>query len=118
MFSSDTPEGESQPQLVRVVLWANGAVDAGDQLSSGGATPRLEHSIVQGTCPVGATCDTVIHDDPLLGPLEDNGGFTETRAPGAAGSAVDAAPSLTCPPTDQRGVSRPLTVCCSRGRPP
>jgi len=47
--------------------------------------------------------------DPKLGPLQDNGGPTQTQAllPGSA--AIDAIPTSTglCPATDQRGVSRP-----------
>jgi hypothetical protein len=45
--------------------------------------------------------------DPLLGPLQDNGGPTLTFAPLAGSPAVDQGSPAGCPATDQRGVSRP-----------
>jgi CSLREA domain-containing protein len=47
--------------------------------------------------------------DPLLGPLQDNGGFTFTRALLPDSPAIDRG-STDCPPpaTDQRGASRPV----------
>jgi CSLREA domain-containing protein len=47
--------------------------------------------------------------DPALGPLQDNGGPTQTMALGGASAALDQIPSGTasCPAGDQRGVSRP-----------
>jgi len=44
--------------------------------------------------------------DPLLGPLQDNGGPTWTRALLPGSPAIDRAGS-SCPPTDQRGALRP-----------
>ena len=46
--------------------------------------------------------------DPLLEPLADNGGPTETQALAAASPAVDAVPAANCPTkVDQRGEPRP-----------
>jgi hypothetical protein len=45
--------------------------------------------------------------DPLLRPLEDNGGPTPTHALPKASPAVDAANTLSAPAIDQRGVARP-----------
>jgi hypothetical protein len=42
--------------------------------------------------------------DPLLGPLQDNGGPTKTMAPGAGSPAIGKGES--CPATDQRGQPR------------
>ena len=53
--------------------------------------------------------------DPLLGPLQDNGGQSDTRALAAGSPALDAADNATCPSTDQRGVSRPQTATCDFG---
>jgi hypothetical protein len=53
--------------------------------------------------------------NPLLGPLQNNGSFTETYLPGAGSGAIDAAP---CDPTqtvDQRGLSRPQGAQCDVG---
>ena len=54
--------------------------------------------------------------DPMLGPLADNGGPTETHEPLGGSSAIDAG-SGDCPPpaTDQRGVTRPLGPNCDIG---
>lgn len=46
--------------------------------------------------------------DPLLGPLQDDGGSTETMALLPGSPAIDVIPVITCSlPTDQRGVARP-----------
>jgi len=45
--------------------------------------------------------------DPLLGPLADNGGPTQTHLPQPGSSALDAAGTAAGPASDQRGISRP-----------
>ena len=45
--------------------------------------------------------------DPLLGPLTDNGGPTETEALLPGSTAIDAGDGTDCPATDQRGAPRP-----------
>lgn len=47
--------------------------------------------------------------DPLLGPLQDNGGPTHTHALGAGGPAIDN--GADCLPEDQRGLRRPVGRC-------
>jgi CSLREA domain-containing protein len=49
--------------------------------------------------------------DPKLGPLQDNGGPTDTFALLAGSAAVDAATAPGCPAVDQRGVPRPVGAC-------
>jgi len=47
--------------------------------------------------------------DPLFsGPLIDNGGFTLTLGLSSVSPAVDAGNNAVCPPTDQRGFTRPI----------
>jgi len=53
--------------------------------------------------------------DPLLGALSKNGGTTATHALLAGSPAIDAGTSEGCPPTDQRGVSRPQGEACDMG---
>jgi CSLREA domain-containing protein len=53
--------------------------------------------------------------DPFLGPLQDNGGFTQTMALGAGSPAIDAGDDANCPATDQRGVTRPQGAGCDIG---
>ena len=44
--------------------------------------------------------------DPLLGPLQDNGGPTQTQALLVGSTAIDAGNDTTAPPRDQRGYVR------------
>ena len=53
--------------------------------------------------------------DPQLGPLQNNGGETDTLALPAGSPAVDAGTNVGCPPTDQRGVARPQGSACDIG---
>ena len=45
---------------------------------------------------------------PILGPLQDNGGFTWTHALLTGSPAIDAGDNSACLATDQRGVTRPV----------
>jgi CSLREA domain-containing protein len=54
----------------------------------------------------GGTGD-IIGLDPLLGPLQNNGGPTETQALLPGSPAIDAGDNTGCPGDDQRGFSRP-----------
>lgn len=45
--------------------------------------------------------------NPRLGPLQDKGGPTDTRALLAGSPAIDAGANAACPTTDQRGAKRP-----------
>lgn len=56
----------------------------------------------------GLDCGNAIPSaDPLLGPLENNGGATPTMALLPNSPAIDAAIDALCPATDQRDVTRP-----------
>jgi PKD repeat protein len=59
------------------------------------------------TCAFSNTGD-LSNTDPLLGPLQDNGGPTWTHALLWGSPAIDTGDDAQCPPTDQRGVHRPL----------
>lgn len=56
-----------------------------------------------------------LNSNPLLGPLQDNGGPTQTHALLAGSPALDAALLANCLATDQRGVSRPQGPECDIG---
>jgi hypothetical protein len=60
------------------------------------------------------TCDGTAQGDPLLGPLEDNGGLTSTHALLDGSGAIDAANACALA-TDQRGISRPQGTACDIG---
>lgn len=53
-----------------------------------------------------STCSGVTVANPLLSPLADNGGLTQTMALGAGSPAIDGGDASVAPPTDQRGVLR------------
>lgn len=110
-------EGASAPTLVNVILWGNSAANLGAEVWSESATPTIRDSIVAGACPAGADCSGggIIDADPLLGPLQDNGGFTRTQLIDAAGAALDAGSDADCPGVDQRGVARPFGPGCDVG---
>jgi hypothetical protein len=57
----------------------------------------------------------IIGSDPLLEPLADNGGSTQTMALDADSPAIDAGTNTGCPATDQRGVARPQENSCDIG---
>jgi beta-glucanase (GH16 family) len=66
-----------------------------------------------------ATCNPVASDqvvaDPVIGPLQDNGGPTLTHGLLPGSPAIDTANPAFCPPTDQRGVPRPPGGGCDVG---
>lgn len=60
------------------------------------------------TCGFDPARGDLVDVDPLLGPLQDNGGATDTHALRDGSPAIDAGDDTACPPTDQRGVQRPI----------
>jgi len=109
------------------LLWGNTAAANGSQALTLGADAHIVFdaaNLIQGGCAASAvssggssTCNgsEVVTGAPQLGPLQDNGGPTPTRLPGAAGAAVDAFACPASPGTDQRGVLRPQGVRCDLG---
>lgn len=94
------------------ILWAPSSAANGAQ---------VQDSVVLGGCPANATCSNVSANDPLLGPLQDNGGGIPTMLPRSGSPAIDAGDGSVCadPATtngvDQRGVSRPQGAHCDIG---
>ncbi|GGW49380.1 right-handed parallel beta-helix repeat-containing protein [Streptomyces xantholiticus] len=76
-------------------------------IASGG-----HNSDSDGSCRLTAAGDLPSRT-PLLGPLTDNGGPTDTAALLPGSPALDAA--RDCPATDQRGVARPQGGACDIG---
>jgi hypothetical protein len=75
-----------------------------------------------GSCGFSATNHSQSDIPADLGPLQNNGGPTETQVPGLDSSVLSQIPPGTtanglilCPGTDQRGVSRPSGVGCDIG---
>jgi CSLREA domain-containing protein len=75
----------------------------------------LGHNLDTGTsCKLTAAGD-LANANPKLGQLGDNGGPTLTEALLSGSQAIDAGDNSLCPPTDQRGVSRPQNGVCDIG---
>jgi len=58
-----------------------------------------------------------INTDPMLGPLQDNGGPTFTHALLPGSPAIDQGKNLTGPATDQRGLPRTMDGPCMTNAP-
>ena len=93
------------PIMTNSVLYGN----TNEQLYIMSGTPVVTYSIVQGGYAES------IGDDPLLGPLQDNGGYTQTMALGQGSPAIDMGDPENCLETDQRGVNRPWGNGCDIG---
>lgn len=102
-----------------VIAWGNTSGSQAAQASLSGSSLSVSNSIIEGGCVTGTGIQTSnggVLDcgtgngsgDPLLGPLQDNGGFSQTHEPGVGSSAIDSGDNASCGATDQRGVSRPL----------
>jgi len=110
--------------LSHVIIGGN--VDTGGEANDcAGDFYSLGYNLIQddmGCGITGATAQDIISRDPILGPLQDNGGPTFTHAllpgspaidagnPAAPGSSSDA-----CELTDQRGIIRPQRARCDIG---
>ncbi len=90
-------------------LVANNVAPAGANcVATGVVITSLGHNLDSGnTCGFQASLGDVVNTNPLLGPLQNNGGPTPTHALLPGSPAIDAG-GLGCPPTDQREARRPL----------
>jgi CSLREA domain-containing protein len=81
----------------------------------GGPLTSLGHNLDSGTsCHFSWTGD-IPGVSAMLGPLQNNGGATETHSLLPGSPALDAGDDATCLPADQRGVSRPQGLHCDIG---
>jgi hypothetical protein len=89
---------------------ANGGPDCYGTLTSG------DFNLISNTadCVIPGTNNT-INQSAQLEPLAFNGGPTSIHALSATSPAIDKGNNIGCPPTDQRGVPRPLHGHCDIG---
>ena len=81
-----------------------------------GSITSLGHNLASDASCAFAGAGDLNSTDPSLGPLQNNGGETETHALLAGSPAIDAVPLAFCTlPTDQRGVARPQGTGCDMG---
>jgi CSLREA domain-containing protein len=110
-----------QTSIARVRLL--NTIIANNTSSAGPGNCNVQDMIIQsaghnldsdGSCFLTATGDLPKHN-PLLGPLADNGGPTDTQALLPGSPAIDAGAADGCPQYDQRGVPRPHGAGCDIG---
>ena len=108
-------------ELVNSIIAVNTAAFGPD---CSGSPTSLGYNLIGDDTDCGFTAATgdLINFDPLLGPLQDNGGPTETRALLGGSPAIDAIPVADCNDTDgnpvttdQRDVVRPQGPACDIG---
>lgn len=119
MSSDDEYGGESRPRLNNVIFWGSIGTAITNHHS---ASPSFRHSVVQDAyaggiwnTDFGVDLGGNSADDPLLGWLADNGGFSPSMLPAPGGSAMDGGDDQACPATDARGVPRPQHSHCDIG---
>ena len=97
--------------LRNTIVAANSASVATNNFA---ATPTSQGYNLLGENPGGLAATDIVNSNPLLGPLANNGGPTQTHALQSGSPAIDAANPATpgsgspaCEATDQRGETRP-----------
>jgi len=93
----------TKPVVTNSILWSNTPDQIYNQSLS---TVTITYSNVQGSDVYPGMGN--INQDPFLGPLADNGGFTQTHALQPGSPAIDAGDPTNCPAADQRGFPRPI----------
>jgi hypothetical protein len=99
--------GPGSTVLVKnTIVAGNSIVNCGDFGQLGGVIFSQGNNISSDdSCDFTKSTDKQ-NTNPLLGPLQDNGGPTDTRALLPGSPAVDAANATACPQRDQRGTLR------------
>ena len=99
MFSNGQLGGYLSPSITNCIFWGNntGIFNVND------ATPTISYSIVQGGCPVDATCSNVLNVDPLF--VSTTNLRLQTTSP-----AINAGTNTGAPENDIDGNIRLLTV--------
>ena len=85
---------------------------SGGDCVNDGTMDMDSHNLIVNNSGCGTPISTA---DPLLGPLQDNGGPTHTMAIDRTSPAFDSGDNDACPATDQRGVTRPQGDACDIG---
>ena len=131
---TDPPNGSSPgtASLTNVTVAANAAPSGTGAGLRNNGTINVKNTIVSGNAGAncagsgtmskqsnnledGTSCGLNINANPLLQPLADNGGDTQTHAIPLNSPAINAAGSCPPPTTDQRGVDRPQGGACDIG---
>ena len=96
--------GGGTPVVKNCIFWDNSGETAAEIENDSSTTPSVSYCVVRYGYSGGSSIFT---GNPNLGPLADNGGYTETHALLAGSSALDKGTASGAPSTDQRGTPRP-----------
>ena len=100
--------------LANTIL-ANNQASGPSEDCAGTVTSLGDNLVEVATGCTGLGANDITGVDPLLGPLQDNGGRTLTHALLAGSPALDAGGFTACELTDQRGLERPQGPACDIG---
>ncbi len=116
--------GSVDTTLINGILWGDsvsGVGSAGPEIyNAGGGTVAISYSVIEGAFPAGLWDTSLgtdggnnLETDPLLGPLGDNGGPTQTFPLISGSSAIDAGDAAACAAApvsnkDQHDRTRPV----------
>jgi CSLREA domain-containing protein len=108
--------GSTKP-ILKNVLIANSihGTDCLGELDSSSSNNLIEQTGPYACGLTHGVNGNIIGVSPNLGPLANNGGFTQTHALLPGSPAIDAGTNTGCPITDQRGVTRPQGSRCDIG---
>ncbi len=115
-----TAGGAIYKSLVSAAISARNTIVAGPSVFNGpsqcssGITSNGHNLTSDNSCGFNAAGD-IINPNPQLGPLQANGGFTNTLLPASNSPAIDAGDTANCPAADQRGLKRPSGCACDIG---
>ena len=119
-FQAGAFANDGAATLRNTIVADNGFFNCATGFFPGTTTSDSYNLDSDGSC--GFSGSDLIGVEPLLGPLQDNGGPTFTRALLSGSSAIDAgSPAIpgsgggACEATDQRGTPRPRGVRCDIG---
>jgi hypothetical protein len=108
-------EGPQQLTVEDVLLAGNTGGNCGGAVSAEGFVSQGHNLSSDGSCPALTGPGDLKKTAAKVGPLQDNGGPTLTHALLDGSPAIDAGGAANCPPTDQRGISRPQGPTCDIG---
>src|SRR5207253_10758970 len=92
-------------------IFARNTVSMGSGPDFFGVLTSLGHNLIGNTDrTVGFVASDLLNVDPLLGPLQDNGGLTLTMAPLPGSPCIDAGDNTNAPDYVQRGPGFPRIV--------
>ncbi|HEX5989702.1 MAG TPA: choice-of-anchor Q domain-containing protein [Solirubrobacterales bacterium] len=115
VYNPEPTLGGSATLLVKNTIVAGNSGPAGESDCAPVAVVTSDHNISGDASCMFTDAGSKQNTNPLLGGPANNGGETDTLALQAGSRAIDAGTNDGCPPSDQRGVSRPQGTACDIG---